>query len=65
MPDSLNNAAMHRQKLKDLRDDRNLADYSHMAAATDLLISVNQCEGVVADFWSDVRTYLQAKGVEV
>jgi hypothetical protein len=48
IPDALPNAAAYRLKLKNLRDDRNLADYSHLASETDLLMSPQEYELLVS-----------------
>lgn len=63
IPDSLNNSALHKQKLKDLRDDRNLADYSHVATVGDLLIEISQSPGVAGNFMADARDFLTERGV--
>ncbi|GAB5098420.1 hypothetical protein YK56LOC_41370 [Caballeronia sp. HLA56] len=44
IPDVLENHGLYRVKLKNLRDDRNLADYSHLANETDLLLSVAEAQ---------------------
>lgn len=63
IPDSLANAGVYKIKLINLRDDRNLADYNHLAAEVDLLIPAADCEDVVADFLRDAKAYLIAEGV--
>lgn len=63
IPAELVNHATYAQKLKVLRDDRNLADYSHLASEVDLLIPIAESEDLVRSFLADARTYLIAQGV--
>lgn len=63
LPDELPNAATYRQKLKDLREDRNLADYSHLANLGDLLISTAECEVLVTQLMVDAKAFLVTKGI--
>lgn len=62
LPDNLNNKATHSAILKQLRDDRNLADYSHLGEVDHLLIDTNDIEGVVNDFIVDCKKYLTDAG---
>jgi hypothetical protein len=63
LPDAVNNAATYRVKLKNLREDRNLADYNHLAQVADLLISPSDYEIMVTDFIEDATRYLTSQGV--
>lgn len=63
LPDSLPNAATYRVKLKNMRDDRNLADYSHLGKEADLLIKPEDMQRAVADFIADSKSYLRARSV--
>lgn len=63
LPDSFANAATYRAKLKNMRDDRNLADYSHLGDEGDLLIKPDDMQKVVTDFMNDAKSYLIARGV--
>lgn len=63
IPDSLANVSIYKSKLVNLRDDRNLADYNHLAIEGDLLIPLAECEILVADFVRDAKAYLIAEGV--
>lgn len=65
LPGVIANHATYAQKLKVLRDDRNLADYSHLAKEIDLVIPVSESESLVRDFIADVRSYLLNKGVQL
>lgn len=63
IPDSLSNAATYKARLLNLREDRNLADYNHLAVEADLLISVGDYESFAADFLRDARAYLVSRSV--
>jgi hypothetical protein len=63
LPDRLDNHALYKSKLKDLRDDRNLADYNHLAKESDLLVSVFEAEKVVTDFINDAKKFLTNLGI--
>lgn len=63
IPDKMANASVYKIKLVNLRDDRNLADYSHLAQERDLLLPQAECEILVTDFIRDARTYLESDGV--
>jgi hypothetical protein len=63
IPDSLNDAATYRIKLKNLREDRNLADYNHLAQETDLVVSPGEYEIMVTNFVQDAVQYLTSAGV--
>lgn len=63
LPKNLENAATYKGKLKNLRDDRNLADYSHVANEGDLLIKVADSEALVDDFITDAKKLLEDQGI--
>ncbi len=63
LPDTLANCSMHKSKLKDLRDDRNLCDYSHLASETDLLMAANDAEVFVEGFLKDIKDFLGTQGM--
>lgn len=63
LPDDFQNRNTFSNKIKNLREDRNLCDYSHLAEESDLMISVQEAKTVVVDFMSEVSLYLTAKGV--
>lgn len=63
LPESLNNHALYKVKLKNLRDDRNLADYSHLGQESDLLLSVFEAEKVVSDLMIDAKKFLTDNGI--
>lgn len=63
LPESFVNQGTYGVKLKNLREDRNLADYSHLAIEPDLIIPVIDAEQLVTDFLNDARAFLVSKGV--
>lgn len=65
LPEGLDNIDLYKSRLKNLRDDRNLCDYSHSAAEADLLLPVLESRELVNLFRSDVRTFLVGRGVEL
>lgn len=65
LPDALDNNAAYKSKLLNLRDDRNLCDYNHLATEQDLLIPLVDCEQIVSDFLSDAKKFLDSQGVNV
>lgn len=65
LPDRLNNVAMYRAKLKTMRDDRNLADYSHSAKEDDLLLSTTEIQDVVTNLISDTQAYFVERNVRI
>ena len=65
MPQSLNNIQTYKNKLRSLREDRNLADYDHSASESDLVFTQDDYEQLVTDFINDARTFLTQKGVSL
>jgi hypothetical protein len=65
LPDATKNKQSHIVKLKDLREDRNLADYSHLAAVSDLLISPDNALIFATDFIADCRHFLNQNGLVI
>ncbi len=63
MPDSFPNKKTYQQRLADLRNDRNLADYDHVADESDLLLTQDEAEDLVTDFINDARNFLKNRGV--
>ena len=63
IPDVIANSATFSRRLKDLREDRNLADYSHTAVEADLLVSVADAQVIVSEFFEASKVYLADKGV--
>lgn len=65
LPDSIENKEIYKARLKTLRDDRNLCDYSHLATENDLLINVADARTLVTNFMSDSKQFLLDKGVQL
>ncbi len=63
LPDGFDNAATYATKLRALREDRNLADYSHLASEADLVVSVEDAGVLVEGFLDDAHEYLTARGM--
>ena len=65
LPDNFPNKDVLGQKLRDLRQDRNLCDYSHGSKIADLIISPTEAKEIVAEFERLARTYLVGRGVKL
>jgi len=65
IPEALENHSLYKVKLKNLRDDRNLADYSHDAIATDLILGVEEADTLVENLFEDVKTFMTSHGIEL
>jgi len=65
IPSEMTNAAAFRVRLVNLRDDRNLADYSHLAVVGDLLSPPDDWERFVHDFIESARQYLTSQQVQL
>jgi hypothetical protein len=63
--DSFPNKDTYKRKLTDLREDRNLADYSHDANESDLILSQDDAEALITEFINDARNFLNNRGVNV
>ena len=50
-------------RLVNLRDDRNIADYSHLSSEADLIIKPADGELLVTKFIDHARNFLQGRGV--
>lgn len=65
LPDGVANRESHINNLRNLREDRNLADYSHLAEIGDLVISPADALTFTNQFISDCRDFLIRTGVDV
>jgi uncharacterized protein (UPF0332 family) len=65
LPKNFQNNATYAIKLKNLREDRNLSDYSHLANEADLILPVLEAQAVVSDFFRDVKEFLQGRGISI
>lgn len=65
IPAEVSNSESHKIGLRDLREDRNLADYSHMATQSDLVKTVLQITEFTEQFVADCKTHLETKGITI
>lgn len=65
LPDGVLHKEAHISNLRNLREDRNLADYSHQAAVTDLVMSPDDATIFAQQFIADCQQFLLQKGVTV
>lgn len=65
LPDGISNKESHMNKLRDLREDRNLSDYSHLAIAGDLVITPDDALMFATQFIDDCRQFLLQNGLAV
>lgn len=65
LPDGFENLGTYKSRLKSLRDDRNLSDYSHLATEADLLYGVLDSRAMVTEFLKDAKQFLLDSGVRV
>lgn len=65
LPDGILHREAHIGNLRNLREDRNLADYSHLAAVTDLVISPDDALIFAQQFIADCQQFLLQEGVTV
>jgi hypothetical protein len=65
LPSGFPNANTYGTRLVNLRDDRNIADYSHLSSETDLIITPADAQALVIAFRDHARAYLQSRGVQV
>jgi hypothetical protein len=63
LPPGFPNANTYSTRLTNLRDDRNIADYSHLSTESDLIISSADAQALVAAFCGHAREYLQGRGI--
>jgi len=65
LPDDFPRREQYRNRLKTLREDRNLCDYDHTARLADLSIGVTDCIELVESFLKDAHSYLGNRGVKI
>jgi hypothetical protein len=63
LPDDFPNRARYVNQLPVLREDRNICDYDHLAAASDLGLGTANSTALVQEFLEDVIRYLRGKGL--
>lgn len=62
LPDGFENTNKYKAKFKQFREDRNLADYNHLAVVNDLVNTPEEYETLVSDFLQDAKKFLSGKG---
>lgn len=65
LPEGMSNRESHINKLRNLREDRNLADYSHLAVISDLVIDPGSALTFATLFIDDCRQFLNQNGLAV
>lgn len=65
LPEDFPNRNTFATQLEGLRDDRNLADYNHVAEASDLLQVPEDVETLVKEFRLEALKYLTARGINL
>lgn len=64
LPDDFPARQRYEERLGNLRNDRNLADYAHFAEEEDLLLEPSDSNQLVQDFLNDSIDYLNNRGLE-
>lgn len=65
LPDDFPNKSIYANKLRLLRDDRNLCDYDHTAVQAELGSTSADTLSLVSDLIGHARSYLRARNVRV
>jgi hypothetical protein len=65
LPKDFPNANTFEARLQTLRDDRNLADYNHLAELGDLMASPADVETLVVEFRDQSHSYLLERGLHL
>ncbi|MDP2111749.1 MAG: hypothetical protein Q8N48_06890 [Thiobacillus sp.] len=65
LPNGMSNRELHINNLRILREDRNLADYSHLAVISDLLIDPDGALTFATLFIDDCRQFVNQNGLAV
>ena len=65
LPDDFPNRSRFSNRLSVLRADRNTADYDHLSHARDLVISPTNAALLVEEFLTEVKNYLNDRGLIV
>lgn len=65
LPGMIENRELHINNLKILREDRNLADYSHLAVLEDLVMTPDEAFEFSKNFFKDCRKYLEENGIVI
>ena len=65
LPEQFPRSSTYGTRLQNLRHDRNLADYSHVADESDLVISIPDAQCLVEAFYEDAKHYVTERGVSL
>jgi hypothetical protein len=65
IPDDFPNAAIFKVRITNLREDRNMADYNHLAQEADLVNPVSDYQELVRQFLAETTAYLTNRGTVV
>jgi len=65
LPSTLSNRESHINNLRNLREDRNLADYSHLGTKADLVIAPKDALIFAEQFLEDCKEYFLTHGIVV
>lgn len=65
LPDDLESRETFSSNLRALREDRNLADYSHLSAVTDLILSPEEALEFSSLFIESCKQFLLNKGLSL
>lgn len=65
LPDNVANRESHITNLRNLRQDRNLADYNHLGQVTDLVVAPDAALNFATQFIRDCQAFLLDQGVTV
>jgi uncharacterized protein (UPF0332 family) len=65
LPDTLPNREQYINQLRNLREDRNLADYGHSAVIDDLILAPGEAEEFATQFLAACHQFLQDNGIEI
>jgi hypothetical protein len=65
LPSNFHNRETYVRRFSDLRSDRNLADYDHLAVEDDLLLGQSATEDFVSEFCDAAKMFLLSRGVRL
>lgn len=63
LPEDFPNKNTYANRLKTLREDRNLADYDHTSTEADLIFSIEEVFAFLSNLISDAKEYLSREGL--
>jgi hypothetical protein len=65
LPSHFPNASTYGNRLKFLRDDRNISDYGHTASLADLISTPDDAKQLVTDFIIEAKAFLKNRGLHI